>query len=284
MAILLVITADDLGLDARRDEGIARAHEHGRVTHASLVVTRPRARAAAREALRRGIPLGLHLNLTEGTPCARHLARGLTDAHGAMLGKHGLRAALAAGAVPDDALVAEAEAQCRRYEDLVGAAPAHVDGHQHAHVIPRVAEALAPCLAARGVASTRVPAQPVVDLADPVAKAFYEGVRDDALRARPIYARHAIYATDAFLGLDWSGLAARTDTLAAALDACAPARSMELMCHPGMPSRRGDAFNRDPGRAHELAVLTSDAMAALLARRDVALGSMRDLRDRGALS
>lgn len=285
MAILLVITADDLGIDARRDAGILRAHARGRVTHASLLVNGEHAALAARAARRQGLACGLHLNLTEGPPCAPvDAVRSLVDDRGSLLGKHGFRAALAAGSVRASEVCVEAAAQLRRFVALLGDPPTHVDGHQHAHAIPRVAEALAPCLAAHGVTTTRVPAQPTVALGDDVARSFYEGVRDDAARSRPIYARHGVRAPDAFFGLDWSGLAASPDALDAALRAHADARSLELMCHPGLASSRGDVFNRCPGRPHELSVLTSDAVGALLAARGVTLATMRDLAARGALS
>ncbi len=232
-----------------------------------------------------GLACGLHLNVTEGPPCAPvDAVRSLVDDRGDLLGKHGFRAALAAGSARASEVCVEAAAQLRRFVALVGAPPTHVDGHQHVHGIPRVAEALAPCLAAHGVTTTRVAAQPTVALGDDDARSFYEGVRDDAARSRPIYARHGVRAPDAFFGLDWSGLAASPDALDAALRAHADARSLELMCHPGLASSRGDVFNRCPGRPHELSVLTSDAVGAVLAARGVTLTTMRDLAARGALS
>ena len=64
----LVVTADDLGYSGRRDEGILKAFSEGIVTTASLMVNGKTAASAAKAAKACGLPIGLHLNITEGTP------------------------------------------------------------------------------------------------------------------------------------------------------------------------------------------------------------------------
>ena len=62
----LIVNADDLGRCARINLGVARAHEYGIVTSASLMVRWPTARDAARWARGRAtLGLGLHLDLGE---------------------------------------------------------------------------------------------------------------------------------------------------------------------------------------------------------------------------
>jgi hypothetical protein len=66
----LIVTADDMGLCPERDEGILKAHQSGLVTSASLFATGSNSETAARLAKSAGLPLVLHLNLTEGPPAS----------------------------------------------------------------------------------------------------------------------------------------------------------------------------------------------------------------------
>ena len=173
----LCVTADDLGYSSARDAGIlaCAARRGGLVTRASVLVTGASAAAACAAARAAGLPLGLHLNLTEGAPAASPLAAvaSLLDSGGGggggaggggggarMRGKLGLREACAAGAVVAAHVEAEVAAQLDLFARLCGGdAPAHVDGHQHVHVIPLVRDALLRVLGARSLRlRTRVPA------------------------------------------------------------------------------------------------------------------------------
>jgi predicted glycoside hydrolase/deacetylase ChbG (UPF0249 family) len=161
----LCVTADDLGYSSARDAGIlaCAARRGGLVTRASVLVTGASAAAACTAAMAAGLPLGLHLNLSEGAPAASPLSAvsSLVDSSsGRMRGKLGLRDACAAGAVVAAHVEAEVAAQLDLFARLCGGdAPAHVDGHQHVHVIPLVRDALLRVLGARSLRlRTRVPA------------------------------------------------------------------------------------------------------------------------------
>nr|XP_044988779.1 carbohydrate deacetylase isoform X3 [Jaculus jaculus] len=136
--VRLVVTADDFGYCPRRDEGIVEAFLAGTVTSVSLLVNGTAAESAAELARRHSIPTGLHANLTEGRPVgpARHGSSTLLSPEGFFLGKMGFREALASGDVALPQVQEELEAQLSRFRDLLGTAPAHVDGHQHVHVLP----------------------------------------------------------------------------------------------------------------------------------------------------
>lgn len=281
----LIITADDLGIDPQRDEGIFLAHERGAITQASLMVAGVSAVTAAAGARARGLALGLHLDLTETPPSAPpETVPSLLDAQGQKRGKHGLRAALARGEIDPADVARETRAQIDAFAALVGAPPRHVDGHQHAHCAPGLAEVLAPVLAAAGVLTTRIPEQREVHVDDPDAARFYRGVSDDAVRARAIYARHGIGTTDAFVGLDLMGFASDATRLREAVRAHAADRSVELMCHPGLVGAGGDEFNRSPAREHELAVLSTLPFAELVHGGIAALSSFEALARTGALA
>ena len=145
-----ILCADDLGLSPAVSAGIIEAAAKRRISAASAMVNLPAWRAAARDwqACAPEAQLGLHLNLTIGAP--------LSDLH-SVTGQSALpplsfwlRSALAGPALVR-ALEREIAAQCDAFEAATGHAPAHIDGHQHVHVLPPVALALTRVLQARGL-------------------------------------------------------------------------------------------------------------------------------------
>lgn len=115
---LLIVNADDFGQDPAFNRGTALAHDHGIVTSASLMVRWPASQDAAdRAAQRPGLSLGLHLDLGEWT-C-----------------RDGTWEPLYTVADVTDRAVVEREVdrQLGLFHELVGAAPTHLDSHQHVH-------------------------------------------------------------------------------------------------------------------------------------------------------
>ena len=104
-----LVVADDLGYDPAIDEGILQAHRDGVVTAASALVDGPFAEAALAGAPR-SLAVGLHLKLASG--------RGGAEAEEEIL------------------------RQLRRFAEIRGAPPSHVDGHRHVHAEPAVLAAL----------------------------------------------------------------------------------------------------------------------------------------------
>jgi predicted glycoside hydrolase/deacetylase ChbG (UPF0249 family) len=114
----LIVNADDFGLSAGVNRGIARAHEHGIVTSASLMVRAPHAAAAADYAhAHPRLSVGLHLDMGEW----HYTGEAWIAAY---------------EVVPLDdptAVAAEVAAQLARFEALLGRPPTHLDSHQHVH-------------------------------------------------------------------------------------------------------------------------------------------------------
>ena len=111
----LIVNADDFGAGRGLNRGIAEAHREGIVTSASLMVEMPGSEEAARLATTMpGLSVGLHAVLTgeEGAP--------LVDF--------------------DDEQVCRAELrrQLRRFEELRGGPPTHLDSHHNVHRDPRL--------------------------------------------------------------------------------------------------------------------------------------------------
>lgn len=278
---LLVVCADDLGVDSVADTAIAALAEAGAVTHATLLVNGgggsagPEVAAAAAAAVGRHAALGLHLNLTEGSALTG--ASSLTSARGRMLGKFGLRAALLAGRVALADVARETEAQLLRFEGLVGECCRHLDGHQHVHVLPSLAPTLARVAAAHGVRSVRLP---TAMAGEEVASRFLREVAAQAAVVRTDYAALGICSSAAFLGLSLMGSGC-AEAAANALRRIANggARTAEWMTHPGRAGA-GDRFSTGPARAAEHALLLDPALGAAVRGAGFRLASWAEVRER----
>lgn len=281
-----------MGYSAERDVGILSAAREGVVRNASLLVNGASAATALRLALDAGICVGLHLNLTEGSPCAgRANVESLLapPAYDFFRGKLGLRDALARGEVRAADVEAEIRAQFARYRALhpAGTGPAYVDGHQHVQVLPLVASALCHLVEEEGpVPAVRIPELSAAEAGDvaglpPARRAFYEAVSADCSAARAAFARAGVAAPPAFIGYSTMGAASSVERVLAVLGrlAAAPAAA-EWMTHPGLqtlppprpPGSGGagcgdgpDDFALSAEREAELAVLCDPALRAGLA-------------------
>lgn len=115
----LIVNADDFGLSAGINRGVAEAHERGVVTSASLMVRWPAAPSAVALAKRwSGASIGLHVDLAEwayrdGTWRPAYERVPVGDAN---------------------AVAAEIDAQLNAFVALVGRSPTHLDSHQHVHL------------------------------------------------------------------------------------------------------------------------------------------------------
>jgi predicted glycoside hydrolase/deacetylase ChbG (UPF0249 family) len=115
MIRVLIVNADDFGQSAAITRGILRAHRHGVVTSASLMVRGP----AAGFAVEHGgdIDLGLHIDLGEWTY------------------RDGAWVAVYERIRLDDLSSVEDEIdfQLNEFRRLTGKLPSHLDSHQHVH-------------------------------------------------------------------------------------------------------------------------------------------------------
>ena len=98
---LLIVNADDFGYCEQRNRGIVKLFQDGIVSSASLLVNAESALEAIQLSKKCGIPLGIHLNLTEGRPIKTHY-KSLTSEEGFLRGKFGFREALKNGEIDLD--------------------------------------------------------------------------------------------------------------------------------------------------------------------------------------
>lgn len=256
----LIVNADDFGVSPERDAGILDCWRAGGIGSASLLVDGDDAEAATRQATESGLPLGLHLNLSDGE---RPGAGSLAGRDGRLRGRDGLRVALATGEITSDDIAADIRRQFARFIALTGSLPTHVDGHHHCHVEPAVAAVLAPIMVREyGVTRVRLPREAGLEALtgdDEFDINFQRAVVRVALAAEALFAAHGIIAPQAFLGQSTMGSRLSAAGIGTALARLAGQgiHSVELMVHPGRPSLAGSDFCRSPARAHEAAVLCS---------------------------
>ncbi|MDF1554164.1 MAG: ChbG/HpnK family deacetylase [Deferrisomatales bacterium] len=272
----LVVNADDLGADPARNAGIFAAVRGGAVTSVSVLVNGP-AFEASREELaalcRRGLSVGLHLNLSEGRPLASGLRR-LVGVDRAFLGKWAAHARLEDG---EDAELArevsrETEAQLGALV-AAGLSPDHLDGHQHVHLYPAVLPLALEAARCAGIRWFRVPDQHLA--LERQASGLPPGAARFATlaaRARPAVEAAGLRCADHFRGLDLVG---RLDQetlhhVVAALDEGVT----ELMVHPGHAGPDVGPFSRfsSPARDTERLDLLRPGFRRALARAGAVLG------------
>src|SRR5215469_14808131 len=141
----LIVNADDWGLTRGVSEGILAAHRHGIVTSTTVLATAaldPELVARLRDS---GLGVGLHVNLTLGTPLTR--GKSLIDGHGRFV--RDARHAAARAAAAD--VRAEVDAQVAKFTKTLRRPPTHLDSHHHVGLHPPVREVVLEAARALGV-------------------------------------------------------------------------------------------------------------------------------------
>ncbi|MFO1275748.1 MAG: ChbG/HpnK family deacetylase [Sphaerotilus natans] len=272
----IAVCLDDHGLHDGIDAATLELAAIGRLSAVSVMSEGPTwpasadALRAVRQARGDALDVGLHLNLTEplggepGRPLGRLIAQALL------------------GRLDRKALADTIARQIDRFEDGWGAAPDHIDGHQHVHQLPQVRELL---LAEMQRRWGRAPAGARPWLRASASRAAGRcpsGSRPRSSRRSaptrcaagqggwPVSGRllgvHDFQADGRTLGSlleTWFTLARDGDL---------------LMCHPGAAPRGASA--PDPiaaARATELALWRSEALGELLERRCIHIEPMSRL-------
>lgn len=165
---LLIVNADDLGFSRRVTDAAVRAFEAGTISSATAMVWMRDSERAAGIARERGLPVGLHLNLTVEFAAAS-VPRGPRERQRKLVEHFGHPGAPAAGRPGTLALGDAVRDQLERLRETYGD-PTHVDGHHHVQEQPGVRQAIPASLPVRpavchpdaaGRRSGRPPAGPV---------------------------------------------------------------------------------------------------------------------------
>jgi chitin disaccharide deacetylase len=274
----LIVNADDFGIADAVNRGIVEAYDRGIVTSTSIMATGAAFEHAVELARSRpGLAVGIHLVLTEQRPLIGAVAAaslveadGRFPRHVAQLLARQLR-----GRVSLPEVRRELDAQLTRVRDA-GIAVSHIDGHQHAHVLPGIAAVVAELAVQHGVAAVRYPAE---RLRGYMLRDLRHARRVAEQTALRLFCRSAplqhLRRSDDFVGFYFGG---RLDeaNLATVLAGLPSERTVELMCHPGddgmQPSK-----DWSYAWAAERDALTSPRIRELVAARGMQLVSYRDV-------
>ncbi len=133
MTKYLIVNADDLGLSAGVSRGILESHLHGIVTSTTAMINLPQAADAIRQAQQTAprLGIGLHVTLTYGAPVLPPaLVPSLVQPNGHF---HSLETFKTHNSWLNAAeLRAEIRAQFRRFVQIAGRLPDHLDAHHYA--------------------------------------------------------------------------------------------------------------------------------------------------------
>ncbi len=136
---MLIINADDLGRSVRETDAALACYARWRISSVSAMVFMADSDRAAALARRAGVPVGLHLNLSEAFSTERAPPE-LTQRHDRV--RRFLCASRYALVVYNPLLRGDFEAvvqaQLEEFGRLYGQAPHHIDGHQHMHLSTNV--------------------------------------------------------------------------------------------------------------------------------------------------
>lgn len=267
----LIVNADDFGLTPGVSRGILRAHGEGILTSTTFMVHWPWAPAeAARLQAAPRLGVGLHLTLTAGAPVLPAAeVPSLVGPDGRF--RRGWWHAQF-GARPAE-VHREWSAQLRRFVDLVGRLPTHLDTHHYVHALPRLAAVLAEVARTHGI---------------PAARAL-RGNYDSAVRewrgplgvvmARAVLPRSNAVLERAGLATPDRGLVGNFDraVLLAHLERL-PAGVTELVCHPGYADEDlAPLSSLTAQREVELAALVDPAVRRAVAAAGIELITFGDL-------
>jgi chitin disaccharide deacetylase len=273
------LCADDYALSAGVSRGILEALGAGRLSATSVMTTRPFWPKGAHELrqFKAKADIGLHLNLTLGTPLG---AMPGFAASGRLPELSRALKAARRNELPEAEIGQEISRQLDGFCEHFGTAPAFVDGHQHVQLLPQIRSQLFACLEQKGFlgkiwlrTSSDRPSRILrrgVELRKALGVAWLgRGFAREA-SARGHVTNEGFSGFSAFdPGHDYAADFARYLR--------APGRRQLIMCHPGYCDK--ELVAADPvtlSRERELSFLLSPAFTAMLARKRARLARLSD--------
>lgn len=278
----IVLCADDYGMSGAVSDGIEELVAMGRLSATGAMTGLPawRRRGAGLRRLVGEHPadVGLHLTLTDQRPLTR-ASRLAVDGRMPSIGRL-IRGAFAR-ALPLEEIRAELAAQLDAFEEVWGAPPDFIDGHQHVHILPGVRRVVIEEMARRyegsfvWLRSCHEPVGRARARRIGFGKALTIGTL--GLGLKPHAARHGIPTNDSFRGLyDFSEQPGYAEVFRRSL--AGPGNRILVHCHPGRVDDELRAL--DPllePRERELAFLSSAQCAEMLEAAGMRPGRFREI-------
>jgi len=251
MERVLIVNADDFGLSKGQNYGIIEACNNGLVTSTTALVNGAAIHHAVE--LSRSVPalgVGMHFVLTLGEPLS--VMPGLTRE--GRLGKWVWPMA-EQGSLPLDEIAYELDCQYRRFIELFGREPTHIDSHHHVHMLAPIYPIIADFAREKGL-PIRIDRQ--------VAKR--DSLAQEALRSSEAF-------SSAFYGKVSEALFLQI------LDAAIQdnVSSLEVMCHPSFVDSTVMESAYCYPRLTELDILTSASLINEVNARGFRLGNYQSL-------
>jgi chitin disaccharide deacetylase len=138
---LLIVNADDLGLDRKSTDAILECFAKGRITSATAMVWMADSERASGASGEAALPVGLHLNLSEPYTSA-DVPAAARERQARLASRFSGRWLRLRRWIFDPALRSDVETciseQLDAFRTLYGYRPTHVDGHNHLQVSPNV--------------------------------------------------------------------------------------------------------------------------------------------------
>jgi chitin disaccharide deacetylase len=229
---VLIVNGDDFGRSQGVNRGVIAAYERGILTSASLMVRWPVAAKAAAYARGKSLSVGLHLDLGEWV---------YRD------DQWRIRYEVVESQSPAT-IRGEINRQLKRFEQLMGSFPTHLDSHQHVHEHEPTRSELRLVGERLGV---------------PVRNVF-----------------STVKYSGRFYGQDGSGRpfpdGITVDALIAQIEDLQPGVT-EIGCHPATEVDHDSSYAIE--RVQELQTLCDPRVREAISRRGVTLGSFADLRE-----
>jgi hopanoid biosynthesis associated protein HpnK len=244
----VIINADDFGLCAGVNKAVAQAHTEGVLTSATIMANMPAAAQAVEIAKKLpNLGVGVHLNLTEGTPLSKDACVDcLCDVEGRFAFSPA-RLSLLSVAAPKlrKAIRTELAAQIQSVVDN-GLKPTHLDSHKHIHSFPSIFAIVCELAGQFNIPAVRWPFEPK-ELSRTPWPLPSQGGRKRARLIRTMakinYVQNSAFLkTDALLGVAHTGRIDVNFFRAVALYNSAP--TAEVMTHPGFANGLDPAKTR----------------------------------------
>lgn len=265
----LVVSADELGLNSKRNQGIVDAHCKGIVTAASMLAYGPTFREAVKIA--KALPkldIGIHLNLSEGEPLVLG-HKTLVDDQGKFWGRQEARRRARESTFDLREIEREVDAQIDTLKSA-GLKITHLDSVDHMHIRGNLAQSISIVARKHGIRYFRCPADkirpPSLKLEADRAAAVQE-YHQSAVNAIGVYAAQRMRSAENFGGAALTGFLT-PDLLVETIQSL-PIGFTELMVHPGL--RSAESGFEGPDREAELQALTDPRLKPLLKELGIAL-------------
>lgn len=272
----LIVNADDFGLTPGVNRAIIVGHTRGIITSTTLMANMPAFAEAVRLAQEHArLGVGLHFNITQGSPVARpELVRSLLNARGEFLGTGMLAWRALVGQLRGAEVRIELRAQLEK-AIKAGLRLTHVDSHKHTHALPQVLQAIAATIPDYGLYAVRLPRERAQfttgsrRLLQQSIAAF--GLSQLCRLSQGRLRQTSLQATTAFFGIAQTGYWSKRWLLE--LLARLPAGASELMCHPGYADEAlGQLQTRlRASRQVELQLLTDPEISAAVRAHNITL-------------